>query len=187
MKKLTTLATALVVLGLSSGAHAASWATSSYTGVGYIDEGFFDDESFSSSFSLVYRFGETLGLEAGYTSFGDFENDFRLGTGASGGEARADIDGFTIGLNWLGAINEQWYLTARAGLWIWDGEVALVLPEVGTLRGEDDGTDFYAGLGFGYQFTERFGAGLGLSYYGADLDDEDTGLTIVGLNTNYRF
>jgi OOP family OmpA-OmpF porin/outer membrane immunogenic protein len=185
MKKLTTLATALVVLSLSSGAHAANWATSSYTGVGFVDEGDFDDESFSSSFSLVYRFGDTLGLEAGYTSFGDFENDF--GSGATRGEARADIDGFTIGLNWLGAINEQWYLTARAGLWAWDGEVEVRGPNFVAIRGEDDGTDFYAGVGFGYRFTERFGAGLGLSYYGADLDDEDTGLTIVGLNTNYRF
>lgn len=179
-----------IILGLAlalggSLAQAGNWGTSSYTGLGYIDEDQIDDESFSSSFSLVYRFSDTLGVEGGYTSFGDFKNNFDAIAGR--GKAEADIDGFTFGLNLLTQINDSWYFTGRVGLWSWSSDVKIQVPGTATIEAEGDGTDFYAGAGFGYNFTEKFGAGLGVTYYGVDVADSSTGVYIVGLNTTYRF
>jgi len=162
-------------------AAASNWGTSGYTGLGYIDESGVDDQSFSGSSSLVYRFNDTLGVEGGYTRFGDFENSF------AGGKAEAGIDGFTLGLNALINTSESWYLTGRIGVWAWNADLKLTSPGGPTLRSDSDGTDLYAGAGFGYNFTERFGAGLGLSYFSVDVGGSNTGVYIVGLNTHYSF
>ena len=182
--------TYLHILGLAAAlagnvATAGNWATSSYTGLGYIDEDQFNDESFSSSFNLVYRFNETLGIEGGYTSFGDFKNTF--GTGATRAKAEASIDGFSLGLNMLVDVSDAWYITGHAGLWSWNADAKISVTGAPTIRGDDNGTDFFAGGAFGYKFTERWGAGLGVTYYGVDVNNNGSGVYIVGLNTGYRF
>lgn len=180
----------LKVLGLaavmaSSAASAGSWETSNYTGLGYIDEDGLDDESFSSSLSLVYRFTDTLGVEGGYTMFGEFEDKFAAVEGTA--KVKSDIDGFTLGLNAEGDLGDKWYMTGRIGLWMWDGETTLKIPGSATLKGDDDGTDLYAGAAIGYKFTERWRAGLGATYYSIDLDDSDTSVLLVGAHTSWKF
>ena len=121
----------LKVLGLAAllvgnVAAAGSWQTSNYTGLGYIDENELDDDSFSSSLSLVYRFTDTLGVEGGYTTFGEFENKFDTIEGTA--KVKADIDGFTLGLNVETDLSSTWYLNGRIGFWAWDGETTLKVP-----------------------------------------------------------
>lgn len=166
-------------------AAAGTWQTSNYTGLGYIDEDELDDDSFSSSLSLVYRFTDTLGVEGGYTTFGEFENKFDSIEGTA--KVKADIDGFTLGLNIEGDLSETWYMTGRIGLWMWDGDTTLKIPGSANLKGEDDGTDLYAGAAIGYKFTERWRAGLGATYYSVDLGDSDTGVVLVGVHTGWKF
>jgi len=182
--------TYLQILGLAAAlssnlALAGNWGTSGYTGLGYIDENQFDDDAFSSSFNLVYRFTDTLGVEAGYTSFGDFENSYRVGNASA--KAQAGIDGFSLGLNLLTDIGDSWYFTGHAGLWSWNVDAKLSVTGSPAIRADDDGTDFFAGGAFGYKFTERWGAGLGVTYYGVDVDNNGSGVYIVGLNTVYSF
>lgn len=182
--------TCLHVLGLaaalaSNSALAGNWATSSYTGLGYIDENQFDDDSFSSSFNLVYRFTDTLGVEGGYTSFGDFKNNF--GSGATRAKAEASIDGFSLGLNVLVDLSDQWYFTGHVGMWAWTSDAKISVAGSPSIRGDDDGTDFFAGASVGYMFTERWGAGLGATYYGVDVNGDGSGVYILGLNTTYSF
>jgi hypothetical protein len=182
--KLLTLLGLTAVLA-SNVAAASNWGTSSYTGLGYVDEDQFDDESFSGSTSLVYRFNDTLGIEGGYTKFGDFKNNFDAIEGSA--RAEASIDGFSLGLNVLTDISESWYFTGRVGFWAWQSDAKIQIPGSTTLKINSDGTDFYAGVGVGYKFSERFGAGLGYSYYSVDVGDSSSGVYIIGLNTTYRF
>lgn len=182
--------TCLQILGLASAlasnlAYAGNWATSGYTGLGYIDENEFNDESFSSSFNLIYRFTDTLGVEAGYTSFGDFKNNYNVG--AARAKAEASIDGFSLGLNVFLELGDQWYFSGHTGLWAWNSDAKISVTGSPALKGSDDGTDFFAGGALGYMFTERWGAGLGLSYYGVDVNNSSSGVYIVGLNTVYTF
>ncbi len=164
---------------------AGSWETSNYTGLGYIDEGELDDDSFASSLSLVYRFTDTLGVEGGYSMVGEFENKFDTIEGTA--KIEADIDGFTLGLNAEGDISDNWYMTGRIGLWMWDGETTLKVPGSATLKGDDDGTDLYAGAAIGYKVTQRWRAGLGATYYSVDLGDSDTSVLLVGVHTSWKF
>lgn len=166
-------------------ASASNWETSSYTGLGFIDEGGLDDSSFSSSFSVVYRFGEVWGVEVGYTSFDDYKSGFDIAGGR--GQAQADIDGFTLGLNYRSMLNESWYLTGHAGLWGWRSDGKIEAPGVALVRVDDDGTDAFVGAGFGYMFTQRWGAGLGVTWYGVDFNGNSTSTYIVGFNTGYQF
>jgi OOP family OmpA-OmpF porin/outer membrane immunogenic protein len=186
MKSRSTVYVLGLVAALSCNIAAASkWETSGYTGLGYVDESGVDDQSFSGSSSLVYRFNDTLGVEGGYTRFGDFKNNFDVAGGRA--KAEAGIDGFTLGLNALINTSDSWYLTGRIGIWAWSSDLKLTVPGSPTLRDSADGTDLYAGAGFGYNFTERFGAGLGLTYFSVDLGGSNTGVYIVGLNTHYSF
>ena len=180
---LHTLGLAAALVG--NVASASHWETSSYTGLGYIDEGGLDDSSFSSSFSVVYRFSEVWGIEGGYTSFGDFKSGFDLAGGR--GQAQAEIDGFSLGLNYRRSINESWYVTSHAGLWGWRSDGKIEAPGVASVRSDDDGTDAFIGAGFGYMFTQRWGAGLGFTWYGVDANGSGTSTYIVGLNTSYLF
>ncbi len=180
----------LYVVGLAAAllcgpAMAGSWGTSGYTGLGFIDEDELDDNAFSSSSSLVWRWNDNLGIEGGYTRFGDFEGDFD--TTAGRGKAELGIDGFTLGLNFLSRTGGDWYITGRAGVWAWDSELKVEVPGTARLDLDSDGNDFYIGAGIGYMFSERFGAGLGGTYYTVDVDDSDTGLYIIGVNTTYTF
>jgi OOP family OmpA-OmpF porin/outer membrane immunogenic protein len=180
----------LKILGLAAllcgnVAAAGSWQTSNYTGLAYIDENELDDDSFSSSLSLVYRFTDTLGVEGGYTTFGEFENKFDTVEGPA--KVKADIDGFTLGLNVEADLSDTWFMTGRIGMWMWDGNSTLKIPGSATLKGDDDGTDLYAGVSIDYRFTPRWGAGLGASYYSVDLDGSDTGVFLVGMHTSWRF
>jgi OOP family OmpA-OmpF porin/outer membrane immunogenic protein len=187
MKMKTSLyAVGLAAALLCSPAMASSWGTSSYTGLGYIDEDEIDDDAFSSNFSLVWRWNDSLGIEGGYTKFGDFEGEFNTVEGR--GDAELSVDGFTLGLNFLSRTSNNWYITGRAGVWMWDAELDVNVPGVVIVDDLDtDGTDFYFGAGFGYMFSPRFGAGLGATYYTIDVDDSDTGLYIIGLNTTFTF
>jgi OmpA-OmpF porin, OOP family len=182
--------TCLHILGLAAAlatnvAAAGNWGTSSYTGLGYVDENQFNDESFSSSFSLVYRFTDTLGVEAGYTSFGDFKNSFDVGTTRA--KAEASIDGFSLGLNVLVDVSDAWYMTGHVGMWSWNSDAKISVAGGPSVTGNGDGTDFFAGAGFGYKFTERWGAGLGATYYSVDVNNNSSGVYILGFNTIYSF
>jgi hypothetical protein len=81
--------------------------------------------------------------------------------------------------------SNSWYITGRAGVWTWDADLDVDMPGVVGL--DLDGTDFYFGAGFGYMFFPRFGAGLGATCCTIDVDDSDTGLYILGLNTTFTF
>lgn len=90
-----------------------------------------------------------LGVEGGYTSFGDF--DIR---GYSGS---LKIDGWTVGANLHYNFTPNWYLGARLGVLRAD-----LSGHVSGFSAEDSGTGEYGGLGVGYDFSRN--AGLGLNY-----------------------
>ncbi len=180
----------LVMLGIASlvaagPASANGFFTDSYTGLGYVDEDEVDDETFSSHFSVGYAFSENWGAEIGYVSFGDFEGS------SDGIDGSLELDGFSAGINLFAPLDNDWYIGGHGGAWFWDGEVELS-DGTTTIEFDDDGTDFYAGVSVGYNFFERWSAGLGFTYYGYDVtgDDDadfDSGVYIVGFHTHYRF
>ena len=127
-----------------------------------------------------------LGFEAGYNDWSTFTRDLPV----TGGTHRHDIDldGWNIGLSDRVAIDQRWYVSARAGLFRW--KTRYVYGPVDGARDtySDKGSDWYGGVGLGYRVNARLGVGLNADYLKAEghygLEYTTTRLT---LNAEYAF
>lgn len=141
------------------------------------DEDPFDDTTTAFQFNVGYRWG-LFGLEGGYVSFNDIEDTF------AGIDVNAEIDGWTLGVNGRSNFADQWYLSGRLGAFMWDADANTVICETpsncASVRADDDGTDFYAGVGVGYDFNDQWSAGIAYDYFGI----EGSGDEIDTLDTN---
>lgn len=150
-----------------------------------IDEDQFDDDTTSYQINGGYRWGN-FGLEAGYVNFDDFDDE------VEDIEVQAGIDGFTLGVNGRTSLGDSpWYVSGRAGAFFWDADADSVITVNNVPRRvgvETDGTDFYAGAGFGYDFNEQFSLGLAYDYFGADGDDDITlDTNVISMTGEVRF
>lgn len=149
-----------------------------------IDEDQFDDDTTSFQINGGYRWGG-WGIEAGYVNFDDFDGE------VEDIEVQAGVDGFTLGLNGRTNLADgPWYLSGRLGAFFWDAEADTVLSIDGTptrISADTDGTDFYAGVGFGYDFSEQFSLGLAYDYFGPEGDDLTLDTNVISLTGEVRF
>ena len=133
-----------------------------------IDEDPFDDTTTAFQFNAGYRWGG-WGIEGGYVTFNDFEDDL------FGQNVNAELDGWTLGINGKGNFADQWYLSGRLGAFFWDADANTVICEspvnCASVSADTDGTDFYAGVGIGYDFSPQWSAGIAYDYFGADGDN----------------
>ena len=133
-----------------------------------VDEDEFDDTTTAFLIGGGYRW-EAFGVEAAYVSFNDFEDE------AFGLDANAELDGWTLGVNGKAHFADQWYISGEVGAFFWSADVDSVICEspgnCARISGDDDGTDFYAGVGLGYDFSEQFSVGVAYDYFGASADD----------------
>lgn len=137
-----------------------------------VSEDLYDDTTTAFEIGGGYRWG-AFGVEGGYVTFNDFEDQFQ------GLNISAELDGWILGGNLRFPFADQWYFSARAGLFFWDAKADTVLcvtqggtnvcDQVGI---DDSDTDFYAGVGVGYDFSDQFSLGLAYDYFGADLESE---------------
>ena len=149
-----------------------------------VDEDQFDDDTTALQINGGYRWGG-WGIEAGYVNFDDYDDDF------GDFEVQAGLDGFTIGLNGRTNLADgPWYLSGRLGAFMWDADADIVADVNGTpalINAGTDGTDLYAGAGFGYDFNEQFSLGLAYDYFGAGEDDIELDTSVISVTGEVRF
>jgi len=136
-----------------------------------VDDNGIDDSAFGGTLSGGYRWGY-WGVDVGYANFHGF-NDNGLDL---------DIDGFTAGLNARFNVADDWYVSARGGAFRWDTD-----SRGDNVRFKHGGTDFYAGLGFGYDFSQSFSAGIAYDYYNVDTGGGDADVGLISANAEVRF
>jgi len=96
-------------------------------GSSHLDEDFngFSLDTDATAYRILggWQFGDVLGIEAGYHSFGEFAETIDLG----GVSARTELtaDGWTLGGTLGLPLNEQISLFGRAGVFFWDADVEL--------------------------------------------------------------
>ena len=124
-----------------------------------------------------WQFGDTLGIEAGYQNFGDFEETIDLG----GTLARTVLtaDGWTIGGTLGMPVGEQFSLFGRAGVFVWDADVRVD----GIRAAVDDDSNPYYGGGAKVDITPSFSLVGDWTRY--ELDDVDS--DVISLGFEYRF
>ena len=149
-----------------------------------IDEDDFDDNTTAFQIGGGYRWG-AFGVEGGYVSFNDFESE------SQGLDINGQLEGWTLGINGRTNFAEQWYLSGRVGAFFFDADADTVICEspsnCARIEVEDDGTDFYAGVGVGYDFTDQFSMGVAYDYFGADAGDSNLDTNVFSVTAELRF
>lgn len=191
--KNTLIALALVAAGLAAApaiSNAAEGDNGGFFingGVGQsnLDKGAYNDNDTGYDANIGYRWAinpnVALGVEGGYTDLGSFGPK-----SAYAGFPNAKFSGWTAGVNGHFNITPQWYIGARAGLFRADvkGAIANTTP---TVFVDDTSTKYYAGAGFGYDFSNNFSLGLNYDYYKINKAGFSVNPDLISVNAEYRF
>ncbi|WP_158543493.1 porin family protein [Dyella solisilvae] len=134
-----------------------------------------------------YRYNDTWGLEAGYVDLGK-----PSATGSYAGydyKGNLHVAGWTVGGNGKFNFAQNWFLSARLGGFFSKTKLdATVAGESFSFRGHD--TNFYAGVGAGYNFNRSWSLGINYDHYAAKADNILTKTNSLGLlsgTLEYRF
>jgi len=183
------LATAAAVPAIS---HADSAGNGGFfvngnVGQSNLSKGVYDDNDTGYGVNLGYRWAinpnVALGVEGGYTDLGKFDTK---GSFNGIGLPRAEISGWTAGVNGHFNLSPNWYVSARGGLF--RADVKGGFPDGTTpVAISDTGTKYYAGAGFGYDFSNNLSVGLNYDYYKTDTKSLNFDPNMVSVSAEYRF
>ncbi|HXD84253.1 MAG TPA: porin family protein [Rudaea sp.] len=195
--KMTLIALALSAASLAAVpaiSHAANGDNGGYfvnAGVGQsnLDKGAYNDNDTGYNVNIGYRWAinpnVALGVEGGYTDLGSFGPK-----NAYAGFPNAKFSGWTAGVNGHFNVTPQWYISGRAGLFRADvkGAFPTVSNGVPAFDGVDDtSTKYYAGAGFGYDFSNNVSVGLNYDYYKVNKAGFSANPDLISVNAEYRF
>ncbi len=184
MRTTPLIALSLLTLLASAAASAdpAGFHVGTAVGRALLDEQFddgtrVDTDSTAFRFTLGYRFGDYLGLEAGYHRFGDFQQEVVV----DGVPADVSIgaDGFTAAVTGRVPLGERFSVLGRAGLYFWNGTAQI--NDVSSASPDD--TNLLLGLGLGFRVASPLTLTADVSHY--DLEDAES--TVFSLGLDYRF
>ena len=195
----TLLATALAATALFALpiAHAADSGVFINGNIGQsnLNKGAYDDSDTGYAANIGYRWALApnflLGVEGGYTDLGSVSP-------SSGSPALGDakISGWNVGANAHFNLTDNWYLSGRAGLFranLKGGYVNSVTPDLngnpvyGITQVDDNSNKWYAGAGFGYDFSNNVSVGLNYDYYKASRNGFNVNPHMVSVSGEYRF
>lgn len=170
--------------------HAADGAAGAFVngnvGQSHLDKGLYNDDDIGYGVNVGYRWALSptfaLGIEGGYTDLGKFDAKDRY---SDLGVSRASLKGFTAGVNGHFNITPQWYLSGRAGLFRADtkGWTNEAVPNYV----DDNSTKWYAGAGFGYDFSNNFSVGMNYDYFKTDKNQLKLDPDLLSVSAEYRF
>jgi len=83
-------------------------------------------------------------------------------------------------------INPNWYVSARGGLFRGDVKGAY-FADATPVYVDETSTKYYAGAGFGYDFSNNFSLGLNYDYYKVDKAGLSLDPSLVSVSAEYRF
>ncbi len=136
-----------------------------------------DDHASFGQLAGGYRWSSGFGVEFGYMGTGDFSHSFDVPFSGQLPSFRSSTDvavsGWMVGGNWRHRIGERGYFTARSGLFDWDMDVdsEVCNSTCERVSGGLDGTDYYLGIGGGYDLTANVSLGLSYDFFRADLPE----------------
>lgn len=157
-----------------------------------LNDSVYDDSDTGYSVNGGYRWAFSpafaLGVEGGYTNPGDFSLDSGVVPASPSPliVGKASIDGWTLGVNAHWNLSDTWYLSGRTGLFNADVKADFVSFDV-PFRVKGRSHDMYAGVGVGYDFSDRFSLGLNYDQYKAGRSGLDFDTDRVSASGEMRF
>ncbi|PXV58367.1 OmpA-OmpF porin, OOP family [Dyella jiangningensis] len=163
---------------------------------------FSSNTGFGWDLGLGYRWATpsgNWGIDAGYVDLGkaklnnsyvDYESGYGIAT-----SGKAATHGWTLGANYLYQFENNWNIQARTGLAFTKSRATITLSDTlgnstDPVRGSDNSTSWYGGVGVGYDFNRNFGVSLNYDYYGLSLGSKfkgDGSASVISLGAEYRF
>lgn len=183
------LAGGLAALPIASHAADSGFFINGNIGQSNLSKGLYDDDDTGYGINAGYRWALApnflLGVEGGYTDLGEYDVKNRY-NGA--GLGKAEIKGWNVGVNGHFNMTENWYLSGRAGLFRADVK-GDYLTAGGTAVGrvDDNSNSWYAGAGFGYDFSNHMSVGLNYDYYKTDKHNLKLDPSLISVSAEYRF
>ena len=132
---------------------------------------------------------EFIGFEAGYTNLGS------VSASEPGYKDKLSGEGLTLGINGHFNVTDQWYISARAGLFQWKLRAKETDYDQGasySYHASTESTDGYAGVGTGYDFNRHWSIGANFDYYRITKRADNIGRLNIGsrlltVQAEYRF
>ena len=155
-----------------------------------LNEGIYDDSDTGYQFNTGYRWAMSpefaFGIEGGYSDLGKYSPDIPV---ISPGPILqdAEVSGWTLGVNTMWGLGESWYLSGRAGVFFADIKGDYLLGTGTPIRVDDSSSDWYAGLGTGYNFSNNFGLGISYDWYNAGEKDLNLNTGMFSVTGEVRF
>lgn len=195
--KSTLIAIALATAGILAApiaAHAqgqdkGGFFVNGSVGKANVDDGLYDDDDTGFGANFGYRWsagpGAAFGIEGGYQNLGEWSpKNNRIPVDTVAG--RAKLKGWTAGVNGHFNVSDNWYISGRAGLFRADVHGDYIDAAVPT-RVSDTSNKWYAGAGFGYDFSNNFSVGLGYDHYEVNKNRLDLNTDLVSVTGEVRF
>ncbi|WP_239000475.1 putative Ig domain-containing protein [Shewanella sp. LZH-2] len=193
----------LLLLSVTQQAQATDWYVEGFIGQAQADKTLpelnaqvgegqllnVDDSDTAFGVSLGYQWMPIVALELGYADFG--EGSARIQgstlTPAQYHELVKTVtpvlaDGVMLGLRFTLLQHQGWRFEVPVGLFHWQADISSTMGNT-TITTDLDGTDWYAGVRFSYQFSDAWSVGLGYQYLAIEPND----LLSYQLNLRYQF
>ena len=127
-----------------------------------------------------------LGVEVGYNDLGNIHAKNVFNSDRVVDRQKSQLHGWTAGVNGHFNIDSNWYVSARTGIYGWKGH-GMSNNDLPSSHHHLDDTSWYAGAGFGYDFTNNFSVGLNYDYYNAKKHHVNLSSDMVSVSAEYRF
>lgn len=139
-----------------------------------------------------YNFNSHVGVEAGYSDYGDTSFDATSdGSGNSwvAGDVATDFEANGYGANVVGRlpIGDRWTLFASAGIFSWDTTESFTENGVVTEVDKNSGTDATYGVGAEYDIGNPDDVVIRAEYSTVDVDDDGDQIQAVQVGARWTF
>lgn len=167
----------------------AGWFVGGKVGDAHLDKGAYNGSDTGYEVDGGYRWAVSpsaaLGFEVGYNDMGNIKLSNAFNSNPVVANPKSSLHGWTFGGTGHFNITPNWYVSARAGIYQWNGDG--LSNDQNPLYRSLSKTDFYGGAGFGYDFSNRFSVGVNYDYYGAKKDNVDLSTNLYSVSAEYRF
>jgi len=157
----------------------------------------FDDDDTGFKIFGGYQFLPWLGAELGYVDGGTASQSYSdpdLGSA----KIEVDISAFTVAAVGTLPIGDMFELYGKLGMAFWEGDLALsvsgvlcdelvAIGESCSDSADDDGEDFYYGIGAGINIGEQFNVRIEYEIFEIDPQDVDADANFLSASAVYRF
>jgi opacity protein-like surface antigen len=195
---LAASAFALPAISRADSGDAGGFFINGNVGQSNLDKGAYSDNDTGYGANVGYRWAFSpnvaIGVEGGYTKLGSFDPKNSL---SGAGLDSADVKGWNLGLNGHFNLSPNWYVSARGGYFRSDVRGDQILGTSSTPGGtgtiydvqhiDDHSNKYYAGAGFGYDFSRNVSVGLNYDYYKANTDGLNLSPRLISVSGEYRF